>query len=154
MGLSADLAAFEARLDLAIEDALRNEVSEVIKNYIVDSAYDNVYEAYTPEFWSRRYGNGGLLDKKSIEVLVSGRELIAQDNPKWQQLWGGDIPTEALVDAITEGNPRFNMGKAGPRPFHEAAKDATIDSGEVGRALLRGLERQGFKTTEISFRFL
>ncbi len=152
-----DLINKITRIDALVENALRNEVAEAVKDAIVESARQNVYEAYTPVFESRRNGNGGILDRKSIDVEVRGNELIAKDNPDWQQLWGGHgtgigswRPSTRLSEAIANGERRFNMHRAGPRPFHEKAKEELISSGAAEEALKRGLARQGLNIDGLS----
>ena len=156
MGDIAKTISKVANLDSAIENALENEVADVIKNYLVESAYQNVYETYTPEFYSRRFGDGGILDTRSIKITVSGNELIASDDADWQNLWGDNSyhPAKRLAQAIADGDPRFNMDKAGPRPFHEDAKRAAIESGEIERALKAGLARQGIDASDYTFKFI
>lgn len=143
-----------ASIDRAIESALQIEVADAVKKALVESAYENVYNAYTPEFLSRRYGDGGIADEDNINVTASGNELTASDDAPWQQLWGGTVPSGRLAEAIAEGDPRYNMGNAGPRPFHESAKRQLIDSGEAERALRAGLARQGIDTSGMTFRFI
>lgn len=161
MGELSNMIRKVSSLDGAIEDALRHEVSDVIRQFIVDAAYENVYEAYEPEFYNRRNGNGGILDKDSITVEVIGNELIAMDTKAgtagyrgWQQLWGGDIPEGRLAEAIATGDERYNMEEAGPRPFHEKAKQMALESGQVEEALRRGLLRQGIDSSGMTFRFI
>lgn len=145
-----------SRLKSAVHDALENEVADVVKNYLVESAYENVYEAYTPEFYSRRYGtknkpdqkNGGIMDKESVKIDVHDTTLTAKDEADWQQLWGGTRPSGMLADAIATGDSRFYMGNAGPRPFHEEAARMAVESGEVEDALRNGLERQGYQISD------
>lgn len=153
-------------LDRAIENALKNEVAEVVRGAVADAALQAVYNTYTPMFLSRRdptYGGGdtmasraghGITDPESVEIEVHGNELVAKDNPDWQQLWGDRSwrPAKRLAEAIATGDPRYHMDKAGPRPFHDTAKQIAIDSGEVERALRKGLERQGIDTTGMSFK--
>lgn len=151
-------------IEKAIENALRTEVAEVIKGAIAEAALQEVYEGYTPSFFSRRdptYGGGqahakgmighGITDPDSVVITVSGNELIAEDNPDWQRLWGGTKPSGRLAEAIATGDPRYHMDKAGPRPFHDTAKALAIETGAVERALREGLKRQGIDTTGLSF---
>ena len=149
---------------MAIQSALNIEVREVVQSAIAEAAYQEVYETYTPQFISRRdpiHGGGeahiqgkighGITDPSSVTVTIMGNELVAEDDAGWQQLWGGDIPSGRLAEAIASGDPRFNMGKAGPRPFHDKAKQIAIESGAVERALRQGLKRQGIDTTDMTF---
>ena len=148
-----------SNIDSAVEDALKNEVSSVVKDAIVQSARENVYDAYpNPKFYSRRNGAGGILDRESIDVEVRGTELTAKDNPDWQQLWGGGglgvgswRPAKRLAEAIAEGDRHYYMAEAGPRPFHEKAKEKMIADGSIDRALKKGLKRQGYDTSDITF---
>lgn len=151
-------------IEAAIDNALRNEVAEVVRGAIADAALESVYNAYTPTFLSRRdptHGGGftsaaraghGITDPESIEIDVRDNELVARDIADWQHLWGGQKPSGRLAEAIATGDPRYNMEKAGPRPFHDTAKQIAIDSGEVERALRRGLERQGIDTSGMKFK--
>ena len=153
-------------LERAIENALKNEVAETVRGIVADVARQEVYDRYDPVFLSRRdpvYGGGntsasraggGITDPKSVEIDVHGTELVARDNPDWQQLWGDRSwrPAKRLAEAIATGDPRYNMEKAGPRPFHDTAKEIAIDSGAVEEALRRGLERQGIDTTGMQFK--
>ncbi len=151
-------------LELAIQSALDVEVREVVKAAVAEAALQEVYDAYTPEFFSRRdpiHGGGeahlqgqighGITDPESVTVTVRGNELVAEDDAGWQQLWGGEIPSGRLSEAIATGDPRFNMAKAGPRPFHDKAKQIAIESGEVEKALREGLKRQGIDATDMTF---
>lgn len=148
-----EVAAAKAAMELAISDALQNEVAEVVKKAIVESARENVYEAYDPVFLSRNAENGGLLDEGNLAVSVTGTELTVENLTPFQHLWGGQYPSETLTDVIESGDSRFHMGSAGARPFMEPAKQAVISGGEAVDALRRGLQRQGIDTTGMTFNF-
>lgn len=152
-----------AKLDRAIENALKNEVAEVVKGALAQAAIEEVYDAYEPEFLSRRDpihggGNtpasnagGGITDTTQMHVEAVGNTLTVSDDAPWQQLWGGARPDSRLAEAIATGDPRFHMKKAGPRPFHEKAKRKVIDSGDAEKALIAGLKRQGIDVTGLEF---
>lgn len=150
-----------SNLERYIEDALNNEVAEVIKKIVAETAREKVY-AYTPMFVSRRGDDGGdfydrttggITDPNSIYVHATGSRLVAYDISEWQQLWNGSRPESRLAEAIATGDPRFHMANAGPRPYHAAAKEAILRSGKVEEALRRGLARQGVDTSGITFTF-
>lgn len=152
-----------AKLDKAIESALKNEVAEVVKGALAQAAIEEVYDAYEPEFLSRRdpvhgatnkwlkTSGGGITDKSQMHVEAVGNTLTVSDDAPWQQLWGGAVPTSRLAEAIATGDPRFHMQNAGPRPFHEKAKQKVIDSGDAEKALIAGLKRQGIDVTGLEF---
>ena len=153
-----------AKLESAIENALKNEVAEVVKGALAQAAIEEVYDTYTPEFLSRRdpvHGGGiagrtggGITDTRMMHVEAVGNMLTVSDDAPYQQLWGGTRPTTPrLAEAIATGDPRFHMENAGPRPFHEKAKRKVIDSGDAEKALIAGLKRQGFDVTGLEFEF-
>ena len=148
-----DLIVRVANIDAAIENALENEVAASVKDAIVASARENVYDAYTPKFLHRRNGNGGILDTESIKITVNGTELTASDDASWQHLWGGAVPSVRLAEAIASGDRKYNMHNAGPRPFHERAKQRVRSEGTAEAALRKGLARQGYDTSEMTFTF-
>lgn len=140
-------------LEGKLHDALETEGAATVRSVLVQEARRRVYDAYQPDFYSRRNGNGGILDPGEIDVDVVGLTLTASSNPDWQHLWGGHRPDGRLAEAIASGNPRFNMGKAGPRPWHEAAKERLIGEGLLEDAIRRGLARQGVDASGIHFSF-
>ena len=140
----ADLAAFVSKLEAAIDDTMQTTVAEGAKKALEEAAYTEVYDAYTPEFLSRRGSSGGIPDQGNMEVNYGGMTLTSQDEAPWQQLWGGTVPGGRLAEAIATGDPRYNMGKAGPRPFHQAAEQNFTSSGEFDRLLAQGLRAHGF----------
>lgn len=153
-------------INAAITNALEVEVAEAAKKAISESAIENVYKSYSPKFLSRRdpqYGGGhssvaraggGVTDIQNMTVTVSGDTLTVSDDAPWQHLWGGSYPNVRLAEAIASGSGRFNMQKAGPRPFHELAKEKLISTGEAERALRAGLARQGIDTSGMKFDFV
>lgn len=150
----SDAIAKVAGIDAAIENALKNEVATAVRDAIVASALKNVYAAYSPSFMSRRDGAGGILDPNSVRIVVEGTELTARDEATWQQLWGGEVPKKRLADAIATGDTRFHMQRAGPRPFHQKAKERIIADGTAAEALRRGLARQGYDASDIALEFI
>lgn len=155
-----------AKLDRAIENALKNEVAEVVKGALAQAAIEEVYDTYDPEFLSRRdpihgatnkwlkTSGGGITDTTQMHVEAVGNTLTVSDDAPYQQLWGGTRPAAPrLAEAIATGDPRFHMEKAGPRPFHEKAKRKVIDSGDAEKALIAGLKRQGIDVSGLDFEF-
>ena len=143
-----------SNLDVAIENALNDEGREVVKKVLVEAARKYVYDAYAPKFNHRRNGSDGILDEENIHVAVHGNELIAMDMADWQHLLGGAKPNMRLAEGIASGSSRFYMQNAGPRPFHEKAKEMLIMRGDLEDAVRRGLARQGYDTSGIKFKFI
>lgn len=139
-----DLAAFSAKLDAAIDAAMQGTVADGAKEALQEAAYQQVYDTYTPEFMSRRGSGGGIADPGNMTVNYGGKTLTITDDAPWQQLWGGPTPGEKLAEGIASGSSRYNMGAAGPRPFHEEAEKQFAGSGEFERRLAQGLRAFGF----------
>lgn len=123
-------------LEAAIEDALRNEVKDAALYAIKDSAITQVYMAYKPKFFSRRYS---LVDDDSYKCEVNGNTLTITYTGELQNLWG-NTHHEDLGDVISEGWENFNMPF--PRPWMDDGVQGNMQSIEA--ALKTGLERQGF----------
>lgn len=123
-------------LEAAIEDALRNEVKDAALYAIKDSAITQVYMAYKPKFFSRRYS---LADDDSYKCEANGNTLTITYTGELQNLWG-NTHHEDLGDVISEGLENFNMPF--PRPWMDDGVQGNMPSIEA--ALKRGLERQGF----------
>lgn len=140
----ADLAAFVSKLEAAIDDTMQGAVAEGAKEALQEAAYRQVYDTYTPQFLSRRGNVGGIADPGNMTVNYGGMTLTITDDAPWQQLWGGAVPGERLAEAIASGDSRYNMGKAGPRPFHQEAERQFAGSGEFDRLLAQGLRAHGF----------
>lgn len=123
-------------LEAAIEDALRNEVKDAALYAIKDSAITQVYTAYKPKFFSRRYS---LVDDDSYKCEQNGNTLTITYTGKLQNLIG-NTHHEDLGDVIAEGWENFNM------PFQRPWMDEGIRDNmqSIEAALKAGLERQGF----------
>ena len=123
-------------LEAAIEDALRNEVKDAALYAIKDSAITQVYMAYKPKFFSRRYS---LADDDSYKCEANRNTLTITYTGELQNLWG-NTHNEDLGDVIAQGWDNFNMPF--PRPWMDEGIQDNMPSIEA--ALKRGLERQGF----------
>jgi hypothetical protein len=123
MGISADIAAFVARLDAAIDGAMQGPVLDGAKEQIQRTAMTQVY-SYTPKFYSRRMSGGGLIAEENLISTYGDKELDIHNVAPWQHLKGGRYPGEELAEAIAAGSERYNFKKAGARSFMpEAERD-------------------------------
>lgn len=145
MSLAADLAAFSAKLDNAIDSAMTGPVLEGAKKALRAAAYSEVYGAYFPQFFSRRMDSGGLADMGNMEHVYGDKTLVITDDAPWQQLYGGMRPGERLAEAIAKGDARYHFAKAGPRPFHATAEHEFAASGQFEFLLGGALRAAGFK---------
>lgn len=122
MSIAADIAAFVARLDAAIDSAMQGPVLDGAKKQIQDTARSRVYSAYQPQFYSRRMMSGGLMDEGNMQGDYGDKTLTIKDTAGWQQLYGGAYPGEELAEAIANGSPQYHFGNAGARSFMPEAE--------------------------------
>ena len=123
MSLAADIAAFSARLDAAIDGAMQGPVLDGAKEQIQRTAMTQVY-SYQPEFYSRRMSAGGLIAEENLQGSYGDKELTIHDIAGWQQLYGGAYPGDELAEAIAAGDSRYHFGHAGARScMPEAERD-------------------------------
>lgn len=143
MSLAGDIAAFVAKLDAAIDTAMQGPVLHGAKDEIQKSAFQHVYNAYQPLFFSRRYTGGGIADKENLKHDYRDKTLTIRNETGWQQLYGGREPGERLVDALAAGSSRYYFHRAGPRSFMPEAEQAF---GPKFESLLGGaLRAAGFR---------
>lgn len=124
------------RLELAISNALENEVKDAALYAIKDSAITQVYMAYKPKFFHRRYS---LIDDDSYKCEIEGNRLTITYIGELQNLYGSSH-SEDLGDVIAQGWDSFHMPF--PRPWMDEGIETNIPLLE--NALKSGLERQGF----------
>lgn len=123
-------------IEVAVEDTLRNEVKDAALYAIKDSAITQVYMAYKPKFFSRRYS---LVDDDSYKCEAKGNKLTITYTGELQNLWGNSH-SEDLGDVIAQGWENFHM------PFERPWMDEGINSNlpQIEAALKAGMTRQGF----------
>lgn len=122
MSIAADIAAFVARLDSAIDSAMQGPVLDGAKKQIQDTARSRVYSAYQPQFYSRRMMSGGLMDEGNMRDSYGDKTLLIQNMTGWQHLYGGEYPGEMLVEAIANGDAVYHFQNAGARSFMPEAE--------------------------------
>lgn len=147
MAYDADIQAFLDKLDLDIDSVMEADEAPAIKKELSDSAFQFVYNAYEPSFYSRRDGNGGILDTMEMEDEYDSysKTLTVEDKAGWQHLWGGRYPEESLSEMLEEGNERFHFENAGPRPFHEPTERYMDETGIFDSILATGLSSRGYE---------
>lgn len=142
MGITADIAAFSAKLDAAIDSAMQGPVLDGAKEAIQKSAFSNVYSAYSPKFVSRRMSGGGLGDTGEYVGAYGDKELTIHNTTPWQHLYGGAYPGEELAEAIASGSAQYHFQNAGARSWMpEAERDFAP---EFERIIAGSLSAAGF----------
>lgn len=141
MSIAADIAAFVARLDAAIDSAMQGPVLDGAKKQIQKTAEERVY-SYPPVFDHRRMYGGGLIADENLLSAYGDKELTIYNVASWQQLYGGAYPGEELAEAIAAGSPQYHFDKAGARSFMPEAEEDFAP--EFERILGDALRAAGF----------
>lgn len=142
-----NLNELKKKLEVAVNEALKQEVTDAIRNEQIEQIQALVYGAYPePKVYERRYGNGGLMDGDNINgVVVNGRLVVSNDTPPNPNARDGATTDKNLIEVIETGVGYDYSPNPGARPFINATVIALESSNAVGNALKSGLKRQGLK---------
>ena len=131
-----NLDTLMTHIEKDMQKVLKNEVAETVKENMKAAIDENVYNAYTPEYYHRRMENGGLADKDNMEATISGNVLMVRDVAP---LDNGRTDYE-LDRIIVEG-----LGKQPfPRDFYGGTAERLEDNGEHIKAMKDGLRKRGY----------
>lgn len=149
MSLNDDIALIEAKIDAAVNLALRDDVGELAKVFLSQSVKENVYDKYNPRVYWRRKSEGGLMDIDTMESRYDPATKTLE-----VESMNVDDDTGRRVAPVVESGVGYNYIRRGakyllPRPFHKPAEDNLIKSGVVDNALSMRLTQAGFKVTKI-----
>lgn len=140
-----------ANFDKAINETLRKDVAEAVIDRVEAASDPNVYDAYTPSMYERRFS---LKERSSYRATASNLTLTIKahimSNPN-QPGWGEYVPIE-ISDIITNGTyygPRWGasqiyMMQPYPRPWMEPGLQDSINDHSAERALENGLVNRGY----------
>ena len=153
--ISAALAAVQKKLQKAVNETLKTEVAEEVRDAEVAAIGATVYDAYgnndtnEPNFYERRYASGGLVDRSNMPAEVSNGELtvwnITPANPEYGNAgyFAGEI--------VMNGGPyNYPKGENTFGDFHNQ-RDFIGDTYDILKqtkwhvnGLKQGLIKQGF----------
>lgn len=120
-----------------MQNTLENEVAETVEDDMLISIHNDVYGAYSPEYYKRRMENGGLSDRNNLETSVHDgvlkvRDVAPLDNGRTDY---------ALDEIIVKG-----WGKQPfPRNFYNRTEERLRDNGDHVEAMKDGLRKRGYK---------
>lgn len=119
-----------------VTDVLQHEVADTAKSHMQEAIQTTVYDAYDPEHYTRRMGNGGLLDGDNIEAAVSGDTLTVRDVAPLD-----NGRTDYMLDDIVihgYGNQPF------PRDYISTTEERLIRTNDHVEAMKQGLKKKGY----------
>lgn len=137
-----------------IDETLKNEVFNVVKQKMIEVIDDKVYDSYTPEKYKRRGRNYGLLDEDNIVYDHTKGKIdvknIARPN---YSVFGTEIQGDSdtlLAQWIEHGQvPNvFNHNDyvwMHARPFMKTTQEMLQRSSILKTAMRKGLSKRGLK---------
>lgn len=117
--------------------------SVVIEDIMLDKIQRNVYDAYTPKTYERRYDNGGLYDRKNIQVtaMPTGNGVdISITNNTIADGWDKGEYLDSIIEFGTalEGDDSV-PDYAKPRPFIEPTEEEINEKNVIQKILKENL---------------
>lgn len=144
--------SLEAYINSAVKNTLQNEISEVIKDQLVESTTEIVYESHEPLVYNRRFSltdknnmNSELIDSNTLLV-----ETVANPSDSVTGEWYESPDTNVFGGwvALGEVSPKpFGAGIwTTKRDFYEDAREKLNSSDDIKNATRKGLKRNGIQT--------
>lgn len=126
------------KIEKDIQDAMRNEVSDIVKDEMVNAVQTAVYEAYDPVQYSRRYSRGGLGARENIKVDETDNGIMLKDIAPLDN----GRNDYALDDIIVN---RGVLGYPQGRDFYSETIEHMENNRRCIKALKDGLKKRGYK---------
>lgn len=148
------LDALMGSIKKKIDNALENEVAEIVKETEQQSAIYEVYAVYEPRMYERRGGDGGLGDMENMVSTVSGGTLTVTNETSFNSGYGTSNSGSNLDELVEYGDGggghHYDYPDRGfyqPRPFIQKTEESLAAGGcAIPKAALEiGLERQGIR---------
>lgn len=135
------------------QDVLNEEVTKNLKSTLLDIINKNVYSKYTPIYYKRRMGSGGLKSKRQMISTNKQTATIARIFFTTQAKGNPDkyfVEKEGFLKRIEYGNKNPYFGSTSdpynrPRPFMSTLKSRSVNT-LIIKPLRNGLEGKGIKT--------
>lgn len=135
MSLASEFAQIMQKAELAVNNCLATDISEIAGECIQFRVEHNVYTAYTPTMYKRRKRNGGIADPFMYSYSVDGgsHTLTVTDNRHEVGV------VESGVGYTWEDSRIYGM-QPFPRPYFKQAEEDVYSDGEAAAALVRAIQ--------------
>ena len=134
-------------LEADIEDTLKHEVLDTVKEIELRHVEEDVFDVYKPKIYERR-DSGGIDDPDNIVGTVQNMELEVENITPFASGYGTWNRGVGLTELINNGNStsgyfydysgEFNQ----PRPFLDNTIEEIERTDDVEDALARGLNKR------------
>lgn len=135
MSLASEFAEIMQKAEMAVNNCLATDISEIAGEYIQFRVEHNVYTAYTPTMYQRRKRNGGIADPLMYSYSVDGgsHTLTVTDNRH-------EVGVVESGEGYTWENSRIYGMQPFPRPYFKQAEEDVYSDGEAAAALVRAIQ--------------
>lgn len=135
MSLTSEFAEIMQKAELAVNNCLATDISEIAGECIQFRVEHNVYTAYTPTMYQRRKRNGGIADPFMYSYSVDGgsHTLMVTDNRH-------EVGVVESGEGYTWENSRIYGMQPFPRPYFKQAEEDVYSDGEAAAALVRAIQ--------------
>lgn len=136
-------------IQLKINESLKNEVGQAVKETMSSEIDNTVYSVYKPLEYERRHMNGGLSDMDNMEVeLVKNGTITVTNNTPVNEDYSLHYSDNSLTEMIITGTEYDYTGDGTgaylePRDFIEETKKDLVKTNYHVEALKNGLKKRG-----------
>lgn len=141
------IEGFMSALNNAIQVALREIADVEIKRLVLEVIEEEVYGAYSPNYYERRHSDGGFGSESNIKVdFNSSGDGVTMDITN--ETRGNGDASGRYIDSIIETGQGYKWnGRPPARPYAEIAEKRIIAEEIVEKALASALKSLGFDVT-------
>lgn len=138
------------KLQEQVQDVVKNNVVETIKDVETEHIREDVYNTYTPTMYQRRYENDGLIDKENMKEVIKKEDNTISLDITNDTLENQDYPNadQDYIDSIIENgegytwkNSQIYQEQPYPRPFTENTYKDLEENKQHITALKEGLKQ-------------
>ncbi len=132
-----NLSDLFAHIEKDVQDTLKNEVAEEVKETMSEAVQTSVYDVYDPLVYTRRFNNGGLMSTKNMKSRVDGNILtVTNETPL-----DNGRKDYSLTDIVVNGLGRQPF----PRNFISQTEERLDLTKNHVWAMRQGLKNRGYK---------
>ncbi len=146
------LDALEKDLKRDIDNVLKKEVCDAVISTELRQIHEVVFGSYNPSVYVRRTF-GGIDDPSNIIADCHDNQLVVRNVAEFNQAYPTMNQGVGLADLIETGGgsghnydyaSMYERGYDKPRPFQKETVKELVESGELGDAVTKGLQRKGY----------
>lgn len=120
-----------------VQDTLKNELAEEVKETMSRAVQTSVYDVYDPFVYTRRFNNGGLMSTKNMKSRVEGNTLIVVNETPLDN----GRTDYSLTDIVVKGLGRQPF----PRDYISQTEERLDLTKNHVWAMKQGLKNRGYK---------